>query len=69
MAERNADITNVMAGKGLARPVAAAVAIVFLDSTANFVPVNTADNWLHLVLAVVMIGAGLALRSMRTERV
>lgn len=32
------------------------------DSAANFVPVNTADNWLHLVLAVGMIGLGLALR-------
>jgi hypothetical protein len=28
------------------------------DSAANFVPVNTADNWLHLVLAVAMIGLG-----------
>jgi arginine exporter protein ArgO len=27
-------------------------------SAANFVPVNTADNWLHLVLAVVMIALG-----------
>ena len=28
------------------------------NSAANFVPVNTADNWLHLVLAVAMIGLG-----------
>jgi Domain of unknown function (DUF4383) len=27
-------------------------------SAANFVPVNTPDNWLHLVLAVAMIGLG-----------
>lgn len=26
------------------------------DSAANFVPLNTADNWLHLVLAGTMIG-------------
>lgn len=26
---------------------------------ANFVPVNSADNWLHLVLGVAMIGLGL----------
>jgi hypothetical protein len=32
------------------------------DSAANFVPVNGADNWLHLVLGVGMIGLGLALR-------
>jgi uncharacterized membrane protein YiaA len=30
-------------------------------SDANFVPVNTADNWLHLALAVVMIGLGVIL--------
>jgi arginine exporter protein ArgO len=31
------------------------------DSGANFVPVNTADNWLHLVLAVAMIALGVLL--------
>lgn len=31
------------------------------DSAANFVPVNSADNWLHLVLALGMIGLGYAL--------
>jgi arginine exporter protein ArgO len=31
------------------------------DSSANFVPVNTADNWLHLVLAVAMIALGVLL--------
>ncbi|OBA89911.1 hypothetical protein A5662_23480 [Mycobacteriaceae bacterium 1482268.1] len=30
-------------------------------SAANFVPVNSADNWLHLALAIVMIGLGVAL--------
>lgn len=34
--------------------------IIDHDSTANFVPVNTADNWLHLALAVAMVGLGLA---------
>ncbi|WP_410651439.1 DUF4383 domain-containing protein [Amycolatopsis sp. cmx-4-54] len=28
------------------------------ESTANFVPVNTADNWLHLGLGVGMIALG-----------
>ena len=31
------------------------------DSAANFVPVNDADNWLHLGLAVAMIALGAAL--------
>ncbi|MFJ6077729.1 DUF4383 domain-containing protein [Pseudarthrobacter sp. NPDC092419] len=31
------------------------------DTAANFVPVNTADNWLHFVLGVTMVGLGLAL--------
>jgi Domain of unknown function (DUF4383) len=35
------------------------------DSAANFVPVNTADNWLHLVLGLGMIALGLALSSSR----
>jgi hypothetical protein len=35
------------------------------DSAANFVPVNTADNWLHLLLGVGMTGLGLALSRTR----
>jgi hypothetical protein len=31
------------------------------DSAANFVPLDDADNWLHLVLGVGMTGVGLAL--------
>jgi Domain of unknown function (DUF4383) len=36
---------------------------LFIDheSSANFVPLNSADNWLHLVLAIGMIGLGVAL--------
>jgi hypothetical protein len=39
-------------------------------SDANFVPVNDADNWLHLVLGVGMIGLGIALgnKAMRPAR-
>jgi arginine exporter protein ArgO len=32
------------------------------DSAANFVPVNSADNWLHLLLGVVMIGLAVLLQ-------
>ena len=35
---------------------------VGMGSTANFVPLNTADNWLHLGLAVTMVAAGLLAR-------
>lgn len=31
------------------------------DTPANFVPVNNADNWLHLILGLGMIGLALAL--------
>jgi Domain of unknown function (DUF4383) len=34
-------------------------------STANFMSLNTADNWLHLALAVGMIGSGVALGGMQ----
>jgi arginine exporter protein ArgO len=35
--------------------------VIDLDSGANFVALNTADNWLHFTLAVGMIGLGVAL--------
>jgi hypothetical protein len=31
------------------------------DQPANFVPLNTADNWLHVVLAIGMVALGLVL--------
>ena len=33
--------------------------IVPMESMGNFVPLNTADNWLHFVLAVAMVTTGL----------
>jgi hypothetical protein len=38
------------------------------DSAANFVPVNTPDNWLHLALAIGMIGLGVVLGKSATSR-
>lgn len=32
--------------------------VIDQDSGANFVPLNTADNWLHLGLGIGMIGLG-----------
>jgi uncharacterized membrane protein YhdT len=39
--------------------------IIDNDSAANFVPLNTADNWLHLLLGVGMVGIGVALSRTR----
>jgi hypothetical protein len=38
------------------------------NSAANFVPVNGADDWLHLVLGIGMIGLGVALRRVPAAR-
>lgn len=35
--------------------------VIDLDGAANFVPLNTADNWLHFGLGVGMIALGLLL--------
>ena len=35
--------------------------LVDKTSDANFVPVNAADDWLHLLLGIGMVGLGLAL--------
>jgi 4-hydroxybenzoate polyprenyltransferase len=37
------------------------------ETPANFVPVNNADNWLHLALAIGMIALGIALRRSSTR--
>ena len=42
--------------------------VVDKDSQANFVPLNTADDWLHLGLGVGMVALGLALTSGRSNR-
>ncbi len=44
--------------------------VIDLNSSANFVSLNTADNWLHLFLGVGMVGLGLALgRTQARDRV
>lgn len=42
--------------------------LVDQDSAANVVPLNSADNWLHLVLAVGMVGLGLVVGKRRPPR-
>ena len=44
--------------------------VVDKESGANFIPVNSADDWLHFLLGVGMIGLGLALgRGMARDRI
>jgi hypothetical protein len=43
--------------------------LVGQESAANFVPVNTGDDILHLVLGIGMIGLGLALTRSRRDSV
>jgi hypothetical protein len=44
-------------------------AVIDQMKSINFVPINTADNWLHLVLGVAMIAVGVVLgRSVATAR-
>ena len=33
--------------------------VIDMNTGANFVPFNSADNWLHLILGVAMVGLGL----------
>ncbi|MGC4807607.1 DUF4383 domain-containing protein [Micromonospora sp. DT233] len=42
--------------------------VVDHDSGANFVPLNGADNWLHLFLGIGMIALGLALTRRPADR-
>lgn len=35
--------------------------VIDQESAANFVPLNSADNWLHLLLGLGMVGLGVAL--------
>ena len=39
--------------------------VVDQESAANFVPLNTADNWLHLFLGLGMVGLGVVLSRRR----
>ena len=53
---------NYLIGGGVIYAVLWLFGLLIGDTApANFVPVNTADDWLHLVLAVGMIGLGVLL--------
>jgi hypothetical protein len=43
--------------------------VIDKNSDANFVPLNTADDWLHFVLGIGMVALGVLLgRNLRTSR-
>jgi Domain of unknown function (DUF4383) len=53
---------NYLIGGGIVYFVLFVYGLIFHDGEgANFVPVNSADNWLHLVLALGMVALGVAL--------
>jgi hypothetical protein len=69
MARRTESAISFLIGGGVVYLVLWLYGLVTANSSsANFVPVNTADDWLHFVLAVAMIALGaLGLRQVRTR--
>lgn len=62
MARTAAQSRNYLVGGGAVYLLLWLYGILIDHSTpANFVPVNSADNWLHLVLGLAMVALGLAL--------
>ncbi|CEA07182.1 hypothetical protein BN1051_00495 [Arthrobacter saudimassiliensis] len=62
MARTNSSAKTYLVGAGILYAVLFLYGLLVpLGSTANFVPFNQADNWLHLFLAAAMIILGLAL--------
>lgn len=59
MANRGLGRTYLLGGGAIYLVVWIYGLVIDLSSGANFIALNTADNWLHLVLGVGMIGLGL----------
>jgi hypothetical protein len=60
MAKTTKSATSYLVGGGIIYLVLAIYgAVISNQSAANFVPINTADNWLHLVLGIGMVALGL----------
>jgi hypothetical protein len=60
-------VLYLLAGGAVYLVLAAYGALVGHDHDANFVPVNSADDWLHLGLGVGMIGLGLLVRQVGAQ--
>jgi hypothetical protein len=68
MAKRADSARTYLVGGGVIYLVLWIYGLVTSDqSSANFVPVNTADDWLHLVLGLGMIALGVVLPRRRVE--
>ena len=68
MAKRADSARTYLIGGGIIYLVLWIYGLVTSDqSSANFVPVNTADDWLHLVLGLGMIALGVVLSRRRVE--
>lgn len=68
MSRRAASARTYLVGGGLAYIVLWLYGLlVDKESQANFVPVNSADDWLHLLLGVGMIALGVLLARGRTD--
>jgi hypothetical protein len=69
MARTPAQARNYLVGGGVVYLVLWIYGLVIdQESSANFVPVNSADNWLHLVLGLGMVALGVALSRRTTDR-
>ena len=61
MSRRPLPARNFLIGAGVAYMVLWTVGqFLALDSPVNILPVNSADNWLHLFLGMALIGFGIA---------
>jgi hypothetical protein len=68
MARTAASATAYLVGGGIVYLLLWVYGLVIeRDSAANVVPLNEADQWLHLVLAVALTGAGLLLGRRRGD--
>ena len=68
MAKRADSARTYLVGGGIIYLVLWIYGLVTSDRySANFVPVNTADDWLHLVLGLGMIALGVVLSRRRVE--
>jgi len=68
LARTSAGARNYLIGGGIVYLVLWIYGLVIdHGSEVNFVPVNNADNWLHLILGVAMISLGVALAHKATR--